>query len=143
MKISILTLCFFIAFLNFASAAELYNCIDRDGNSIVTDNPQDGMKNCVLKDSESIPSSEEPAKEKKKTFVEKNITIEKRKDDTEERMNKINNCLKCCRDKNRACYNYTAKGRACYAEARNCGDTCKSEGSSPSSWSDCWSKSND
>lgn len=46
-----------------AHAGELYSCIDRDGNSIVTDSPQDGMKNCVLKDSyEDDPT---PTKTKK------------------------------------------------------------------------------
>jgi hypothetical protein len=55
MKVIILTLCFFIAFLNFADAGEMYNCIDRNGNTSITDIPQDGM-NCVPKDS-SINSS--------------------------------------------------------------------------------------
>jgi hypothetical protein len=143
MKAIILTLCFFIAFLNFANAGELYNCIDRNGNSIVTDNPQDGMKNCVLKDSDSIPSSEEPTNEKEKIIVEKDTAIVNVKDNTEEREKKIKNCFNCCRNKSRACYNYTAKGRACLAEGQNCVATCKSEGSSPSSWSDCWSKSDE
>lgn len=51
MKILILTLCFFIAFINFANAGEVYNCIDRNGNKIITDMPQDGMK-CVSKGDE-------------------------------------------------------------------------------------------
>lgn len=32
-------------------AGELYSCIDRDGNTVMTTSPQDGMRNCVLKDS--------------------------------------------------------------------------------------------
>lgn len=88
MKLIILNLCFFIPFLNFANAGELYNCIDRDGNSIVTDNPQDGMKNCALKDSYSEPSSEKPKNEKKETIVGKDIANEKEKDNTEERKKK-------------------------------------------------------
>jgi hypothetical protein len=34
----------------------LYKCIDNNGNSIVTDSPQDGMTNCVLKDSDEDSS---------------------------------------------------------------------------------------
>jgi len=55
MKVIILTLCFFIAFLNFADAGEMYNCTDSNGNTTLTDIPQDGM-NCVLKDA-SVNSS--------------------------------------------------------------------------------------
>jgi len=36
--------------LSYAHAGELYSCIDRNGNTIVTDSPQDGMTNCTLKD---------------------------------------------------------------------------------------------
>jgi len=142
MKQIIFILCIIFALITYANAGEIYNCIDRDGNSIVTDNPQDGMKNCVLKDSYSEPSSEEPKNEKKNTIVGKDIANEGKKDNTEKREKKIMDCFNCCRDKNRACYNYTAKGRACHAEGQNCVATCESEGSSPSTWSDCWSKSN-
>jgi hypothetical protein len=50
MRVIILVLCFFIGFLNNANAIEMYNCIDRDGNSFFTDTPQDGME-CVSKES--------------------------------------------------------------------------------------------
>ena len=40
MKQMIITLCVFIAFLTSANAGVMYNCIDRDGNSIFTDAPQ-------------------------------------------------------------------------------------------------------
>ena len=99
------------------------------------------MKNCVLKDSSSESSSKGPKNEKKKTIVGKDIANEEEKDNTEEREKKIKACINCCRGKNRACYNYTAKGGACHEEGQNCVATCKSEGSSPSTWSDCWSKS--
>jgi len=86
MKVIILTLCFFIAFLTFANAGKLYNCIDHDGNTIVTDNPQDGMKNCMLKESfrdltpeelaekekmekENMENQKEVAKEAKRKYV--------------------------------------------------------------------------
>jgi hypothetical protein len=39
-----------------ASAGELYSCTDRDGSQIVTSTPQDGMTNCVLKDSDEDTS---------------------------------------------------------------------------------------
>jgi hypothetical protein len=144
MKIMILTLCFFIFFLNFSNAGELYNCTDRDGNSIVTDSPQDGMKNCVLKDSYVNQSQEEPANEKEKEEdapVKKDNAFAKAKSAAEAREKRINNCFNCCRDKSSACYNYTANGSLCLAENQNCAATCNSEGSSPSSWSDCWSAS--
>lgn len=46
MKIVFVTLFIFISFLTAVHAGEIYNCIDRDGNTILTDAPQDGMK-CV------------------------------------------------------------------------------------------------
>jgi len=68
-RILIAMFIFFSSFIFFASAAagEIYNCIDSDGNNIVTDNPQDGMKNCVLKDSDASHPPKEPAREKKKS----------------------------------------------------------------------------
>lgn len=59
MKVKILTLCIFIAFINFANAGEMYNCIDRDGNKIFTDIPQDGMK-CALQESSEVNSPPRP-----------------------------------------------------------------------------------
>ena len=59
MKVIILTLCFFITFLNFANAGSIYNCIDRDGHKIITDNPQNGMIKCVLMESHDAPSPQE------------------------------------------------------------------------------------
>lgn len=48
MRVFILALCFLAAFFTSAGAEEFYKCIDRNGNAIVTDRPQDGMENCVL-----------------------------------------------------------------------------------------------
>jgi hypothetical protein len=56
--------CIFFALLTAANAGELYSCIDRDGNKIVTDSPQDGMK-CVLKESYNDPSPQERAQEQR------------------------------------------------------------------------------
>lgn len=49
-KIHFLFLAFaFLAITFSANAGEMYSCIDRDGNKIVTDVPQDEMTDCVLK----------------------------------------------------------------------------------------------
>ena len=139
MKQIVLTLCVFFAFINSTYAGELYNCIDGDGNAIVTDSPQDGMKNCVLNDSYRNQSPEEPTNEK--AIVEKDNAIAKAKETSRASNTRINNCINCCNNKILGCYNYTADGRLCTAENQNCVATCKSEGASPSSWSDCWSQS--
>jgi hypothetical protein len=56
MKIIIITLCVFIAFINSACAGQLYKCRDSKGNPIITSAPQDGMK-CDIKDpdEDSLP----------------------------------------------------------------------------------------
>ena len=54
---------------------------------------------------------------------------------------RIQNCISCCDSKQTVCYNITADRRLCYAEFQECVATCKSEGNSPSEWSDCWSQS--
>ena len=131
MKQTVLTLCVFFAFMTSNHAGEYYNCINRDGNSIITDAPQDGMK-CALKESYEKPSPEEPSNEKGKDIV-------KEKETPKASTTRINNCINCCSNKILACYNYTADGRLCIAENNNCVATCKSEGASPSSWNDYWS----
>ena len=133
MKRIILTLCFFVTFLNFAYSEEYYNCVDRDGNTVLTTTPQDGMK-CALKESYEKPSPEEPTNAKGKDIV-------KEKEIPKASRTRINNCFNCCYNKILACYNYTADSRRCLTEKQNCDATCNSEGASPSSWSDCWSKS--
>ncbi len=140
MKQIILTLCVFFAFINFTYAGEeLYDCIDANGNAIVTDSPQDGMKNCVLKGSSREQSPEEPANEK--AIMEKDDAVAKAKETSKTSYKRINNCIDCCNNKIQVCYNYTADSRLCVAEGQNCAATCKSEGASLSSWSDCWFQS--
>jgi hypothetical protein len=92
MKQIIFTLCVFLALVISVNAGELYICIDRDGNSIVTDSPKDGMKNCVLNDSYSKPSPEEPTNEKEKAIV-------KAKETPKASTTRINNCINCCNNK--------------------------------------------
>ena len=57
----------FILFILASSiyAGEFYNCIDRDGKTILTNSPQDGMKKCVLKESYKDPTPQERAKEQR------------------------------------------------------------------------------
>jgi len=59
MRVFILILCFFVAFLTSANAEELYRCVDQSGNAIVTDRPQDGMENCVLNHADEEDSAAE------------------------------------------------------------------------------------
>ena len=138
MKRIIFTLCLFLALAISVNAEELYTCIDSNGNSIVTDSPQDGMKNCVLKDSSIKSSPKEQENDKDKAVVKKDNDGAKAKDTPEARNARIKKCLDCCQNKVQACYNYTADSRLCGAEMQNCVDTCNSKGSSSSSWSDCW-----
>ncbi|MEN6374528.1 MAG: hypothetical protein ABFD75_07085 [Smithella sp.] len=141
MKQILLILCVFFLLVISTNAGELYICIDGHGKTIITDNPRSGMRNCVLKDSVDKPSSEEPSIEEKKAVGEKEKTSAKKQDTDEEREKRINNCIDCCNNKIDSCYNYTGDSRLCMAENQSCVATCKSEGSSPSSWSDCWARS--
>ena len=60
MKRILLTLCVFIVFITSAYAEGLYDCIDRNGNPIITSSPQDGMK-CAPKESDGDSSLDEQA----------------------------------------------------------------------------------
>ena len=53
----------------------------------------------------------------------------------------VNKCINCCAGKKKVCINIKADLRLCEAVWQTCIATCKSEGASPSEWSDCWSKS--
>lgn len=66
MKRILFTLCILVAFITSAYAGEMYSCIDRNGNSIITDAPQDGMTNCALKDSYNDPTPYEKAQWERK-----------------------------------------------------------------------------
>jgi len=48
MKRILLTLCIFIVLASLANAEGYYNCVDKDGNTVLTTTPQDGMK-CEMK----------------------------------------------------------------------------------------------
>lgn len=136
MKQLLLILYFFVAVITPVQAGELYSCVDREGNRMITDTPRDGMK-CELKDRfEESAAKAEPEKEK----------VNPQKDQTRvqteaERIARINKCISCCDEKTLACYNYTANARLCAAADASCIAACKSEGASPSEWSVCWSQS--
>lgn len=132
-EVLFITLSVFFTFVTFTQAGEIYKCIDRHGNPIITSSPQDGMK-CELRESFK-ESANEVAAEKEKAGAKDDkaaVTSEK------ERLARINKCYTCCGEKQQPCYNYTADNRLCSAEFANCNAMCKSEGASSSAWSECW-----
>jgi len=135
-KFLFITLSIIFAFITLGQAGEIYKCTDRHGNLFITSSPRDGMK-CDLRESFEESASKGGAEEEK--AVTKNdksaAALEK------ERLARINKCYSCCTAKQQPCYNYTADNRLCAAEFANCNAMCKSEGSSPSAWSDCWTES--
>ena len=71
MKRIILTLCVFIALATVANA-EFYRCVDRNGNSILTDNPLPGAKCAGMGGSdESIPSERQQSRPVSGDFARK------------------------------------------------------------------------
>ena len=88
-----------------------------------------------------IAAQERASDIKEKAIKEKKDEIIRKQKELEARKTHTKNCINCCKSKMPACYNYTADKRLCNAERQNCIATCNSEGSSPSSWSDCWSNS--
>lgn len=125
----------------YANAGDMYICVDESGNTVVTSIPQDGMKNCVLKDSYQDVAPSKSSDETKNTVEEKDKTTANSKEKSKETEARIKNCMSCCDAKKQICYNYTANDRMCIAEQQNCVATCNSEGVSSSSWSECWSQS--
>ena len=87
MKQIILTLCVFIAFITSAYAEQLYKCIDRNGNPIITSAPQDGMTNCVLKDSDEDSSPGKNITSQKGTGKNSNRGVNSQCDSVSSNMN--------------------------------------------------------
>ena len=79
---------FFSLFIFFTStnAMQLYKCTDRDNNIVITDSPQDGMKDCVLKDSSDDPSPRESAQQQKKSYKSQQESQRKKAETEEERL---------------------------------------------------------
>jgi len=60
MRVFILILCFFVAFLTSANAEELYRCVDQSGNAIVTEPPAGwGWKTAFLNHADEEDSAAE------------------------------------------------------------------------------------
>ena len=135
-EVIIITLIVFFTSITFAGAGEIYQCIDRHGKTILTSSPRDGMK-CELRESFEETASIGAAEEEKAVKKSDKSAAELEK----ERLARINKCYNCCGAKQQPCYNYTADNRLCAAEFANCNAMCKSEGASPSAWSDCWTES--
>lgn len=137
----LISLFIFFTVVTAAYSGEMYICVDDNGNTVVTSIPQDGMKNCVLKDSYQDQSAKESETENKNVAGEDDKQAEKNEKENKESEKRIENCINCCSEKKHVCYNYTANERLCALENQNCVAMCKSEGTSSSSWSECWSQS--
>jgi hypothetical protein len=48
----LITVCVLLGLIASANAGVLYSCSDQNGKIIVTSSPQDGMRDCVIKDSQ-------------------------------------------------------------------------------------------
>jgi glutaredoxin len=72
-KIFLIVISFFLLFV-VANAGELYICVDKNGNEIISSLPQDGMK-CSVKDTFRDPSPEELAE---KEAIKKQKAIEEK-----------------------------------------------------------------
>ena len=70
-QIFILTLCVFFALITSVNAGQLYHCIDSNGNSIITDTPQDEMTKCVLKDSYEDQTSQQRGQQQRETETQR------------------------------------------------------------------------
>jgi hypothetical protein len=58
-----------------------------------------------------------------------------------EEQTRTQKCIGCCSYKKQVCINIKADLRLCEAIYQECAATCRSEGKSPSEWSECWSQS--
>jgi len=86
-RIFFLIPCVFFIFLTSANAGEFYNCIDRDGNTIITNSQQGGMK-CVsvLKDSDEDTLPQERVQEQRES--QRIARPDERKQAVDQEMNK-------------------------------------------------------
>ncbi len=135
-KLLFITLSIVFTFITLVQAGEIYKCTDRHGNLFITSSPRDGMK-CELRESFEETAGKGAAEEEKAVTKRDKSAAALEK----ERLARINKCYSCCAAKQQPCYNYTADNRLCAAEFANCNAMCKSEGASPSAWSDCWTES--
>ncbi|MGA2782953.1 MAG: DUF4124 domain-containing protein [Smithella sp.] len=81
MKQIIFTLCVFIVLATVGNAATFYNCVDSEGNSIITDNPPPGAKcKSTEMDDESSAREYDSTSQRQKNDVE--VQQEKQHDKT-------------------------------------------------------------
>lgn len=100
--------------------AELYSCKDSKGNAIVTSSPQDGMTDCMIKDSGGEPSA--PAE------IKQSATYEEREQKQKERFLAREQIEKC-------------KSKCDQEEYKPCKDSCYSSfkwDKNKSKWEDCY-----
>jgi hypothetical protein len=77
-KVLFFMLCVFFALAIVASSAEFYNCVDKNGNSFITDNPPQDAK-CKSKggDDESASQQQQSDVEAQKTKQDDKTTSQK------------------------------------------------------------------
>ena len=77
-KVLFIMLCVFFALTTVANSAEFYNCVDKNGNSIITDNPPQDAK-CKSKggDDESASQQQQSDVEAQKTKQDDKTTSQK------------------------------------------------------------------
>ena len=123
-----IAVCVFFAFTVSANAMELYSCIDQNGNKIVTSNPQDGMQNCVLKDSQE---DVDPQETKEKPYYKGKSADREAKAEDYRRKRQKEECEKECYDAQQSCFrtceedykkNYSGRDFC----KKGCSDTCNS-----------------
>lgn len=120
MKTIILTLFFLVLITASASAADVYNCTDANGNTVVTDTPAEGMKNCVLKDTIE-PSTEKRARKAARPVSAYRSREYSSYDENEpEGAGKRKKYMSYCEKKRQECYNTNPDRRLCEALKKKC-----------------------
>jgi Domain of unknown function (DUF4124) len=74
LKRIIFTLCIFFALLTSAKASEYYNCVDQNGNTVLTTSPQDGMKCEMTGEDDEVAKQAEKARQKAEESMIKCVT---------------------------------------------------------------------
>ena len=144
-KKTVFGLCFCIALVNIALAAEFQKCRDQDGNVFLTNNPPPGAKceSTGIENIKSRPAEQEQTLEKSSEGMQGNEIKQEKLSDTEEKFKeRIPSCVSCCADKKKIFLNMNLDSRLGEALLEECAATCQSEGKTSSDWSDCWFQSN-
>lgn len=104
MKRILITVCLLFGLIVSANAGTLYSCIDQEGKAIVTSSPQDGMRDCVAKDSQDDSAygdiKEKPYysdKSSERAAKEENYRRKRQKEDCEKECYETEqSCFKSC-----------------------------------------------